>query len=381
MLRSNQDSYTEGTVRVTVPNGATGYYEDVGFGGRPVENRLANDQGEYDSQITMNAGSYYDKMYTSMLFTESVDNYISSSRDDFVDARYRSVSLADLFPDGYRRMLGNALTGDDFIKGPRVPANNAGNPLLDDDGYPAWPIGWTTWWGAEPETCFPANGTRVCKSYGGGAGPDEDDLDALGANTVAVLDPQIGWEQQKFLIAWTMLYLPENQQQGWIDSLRVWELGVDNDPGFANRIEFHNPTGKIYVAKTSGTETIFGRTVQKGIAARVLEYANELLAQAYETTAGPDLDGDGQADWRIPVVDPDTGTVHVLYDDTIDGVDDEGYLYPDGRPGCDASENEDCTCGTNRACIALEQYVEVPFFLRQSLATYGLAQPSPQGIY
>ena len=36
-------------------------------------------------------------------------------RDDFVDPRFRSVSIADVFPDGYRRWLGNNLTGDDAI--------------------------------------------------------------------------------------------------------------------------------------------------------------------------------------------------------------------------------------------------------------------------
>ena len=44
----------------------------------------------------MNAGSYYDKINTAMLFTESIDNFISTSRSDLVDARYRAVSLADL---------------------------------------------------------------------------------------------------------------------------------------------------------------------------------------------------------------------------------------------------------------------------------------------
>ena len=39
---------------------------------------------------------------------------------------------------------------------------------------------------------------------------------------------------------------------------------------------------------------------KKGIAARVLEYANELLAASYEVDPGPDLDGDGQSDWYLP---------------------------------------------------------------------------------
>ena len=76
------------------------------------------------------------------------------------------------------------------------------------------------------------------------------------------IDPQVGWEQQKFLIAWTMMYLPANQEQRWIDMLRIWEFGVDAAPEIENRIEFHYPEGKSYVAKTFGMETIFGKRVQ-----------------------------------------------------------------------------------------------------------------------
>ncbi len=380
VLRSSDDTYADGPTAVVVPNGATGYYGDVGFGGRPVNNDLSNDHGEYNSSITVNAGSYYDKINSAMLFTESVDNYISSSRDDFVDARYRATSLADLFPEGYRRLLSNALTGDDSIKGPRVATNAQGKPILDEQGYPAWPIGWTSWWGPSPSVCFPADGTTICESYGGtGIGPDE--LGGATVSTSAPLDPQIGWEQQKFLIAWTLMYLPENQQQRWMDMLRIWELGKDADPGFTNRIELHNPSGKVYIAKTSGSEVIFGQRVHKSIAARVLQYANDLLVQAYEVTDGPDLDHDGSPDWYIPYVDPSTGRVHVRYDPSIDGIDEESYIYDNGLPGCDADATYACTCSSNRACIALERYMEVPFFLRQALDAYQLVSPSPKGAF
>jgi hypothetical protein len=105
------------------------------------------------------------------------------------------------------------------------------------------------------------------------------------------------------LIANTFLYLPENQKLKWFDMMSIWELGVNADPGFANRIEFHNPTGKVWIAKTYGKEAIFGKTVQKGIAARVLEWANVLLLKAYATEEGPDLDGDGKADWYTVLLD------------------------------------------------------------------------------
>ena len=379
VLRSSRDTVANaGATQVIVPNGATGYYGNIGLGGRPVENQLASDKGEYDTWYTINAGSYYDKLSTAMLMTESIDNFISSSRTDFVDPRYRAVSLADLFPDGYRRWLSTNLTGDDGLKGPRISANFSGTPHTDGDFYPAEAIGWTSWWGDEPEICFPANGTTICSSYGA---LTDDPFDPKAPSNTAVLDPQVGWEQQKFLIAWTMLYLPENQKQEWIDMLRIWELGVDSDPGFANRIEFHHPSGKVYVAKTFGKETLFGKTVERGIAGRVLQYANELLAQAYVVSPGPDLDGDGDPDWYVPFVDPTTGQVLVKWDPTIQHIDEDGFLMPQGTLTCNGTNSKGCTCSSNRACVKLASYVSVPWYLREAVDAYGLGQPSQKGVY
>jgi len=313
-----------------------------------------------------------------MLMTESVDNFISSSRSDFVDPRYRAVSIADLFPDGYRRWLANNLTGDDLLKGPRIAADSRGRPTLDPDGYPSAPIGWISWWSETPEACFPDGNTTLCSSYGTAT---SDPFHPQAPARTAVIDPQVGWEQQKFLIAWTMLYLPENEQAEWLDQLRLWELGKDADPGFATRIEFHSPSGRTYVARTFGKETIFGQTVQRGIAARVLEYANSLVEAAYVTDPGPDLDEDGTPDWTIPVVSPATGQPLVRWDPSVALIDEDGYVRPDGIPGCNATENDACTCFSNRACVTLSRYLAIPAYLRESIDAYQLGEPSARGVY
>lgn len=377
VLRSKTDDFSSGGDTVcVVPNGATGFYDAMGLGGKLVENKLAEDKGEYNAEYTVNAGSYYEKLYTSMLMTESVDNFISDSRLDFVDPRYRSVSLADLFPDGYRRWLANNLTDDDELKGPRVAADATGKPIVDKDGYPTTPIGWTSWWGDAPRVCFPGDGTTICDAP---MGPNGATLHPKAPAYTTTLDPQVGWEQQKFLIAWTMLYLPENEKSHWLDMLRIWELGKDADPKFTQRIEFHDPTGRVYVAQTFGKETIFGKTVQKGIAARVLEQANAYLLAGYETTDGPDLDGDGTPDWYLPKLNPTTGQPIVKYDPTIQTLIPPGFPVP-GVPGCDANDSSQCTCSANRACIKLGNYVSVPSYLREAISAYKLGQPSERGV-
>ncbi|MDP3155451.1 MAG: hypothetical protein Q8N23_22455 [Archangium sp.] len=362
ILRSTLDTVANpGNTVVTIPNGATGYFGNVTFGGRPMENALSETNGEYDSEFTINVGSYYDKAWAPMLMTESVDNFISDSRRDFLDGRYRAVSMADLFPEGYRRWLGNNLTGDDAMKGSRLAAQN-GVPTVEG-GFPAAGIGYISWWKPTPEICFQSASSLEC-----GVTP---------ANSI-VIDPQIGWEQQKFLIAMTLMYLPENAQQGWLDQMNIWELGADTDPGFANRIELHLPEGKVYIAKTFGKETMFGKTVQRGVAARMLQYANELVEAAYVTDPGPDRDGDTVPDWTTPRIV--AGKAVVKFDPTIDSINAQGGVVS-GRPGCDATDSTQCTCTSNRACLLLQKYTELPFFMRQAMRDYGLANPSMKGIY
>lgn len=395
ILLSDEDSTLATAAVINIPNGATGFFGQITPGGKLVENRLADDQGEYDRDFTINAGSYYDKVYAPYLMTESLDNFISDSRNDFVNGRYRAVSLADLFPDGYRRWLGNNLTGDEFIKGARIAADSAGNPLVDFTSSPLWPIGYTSWWGDEVRSCFPAQGTWICDTFadqGSGSAFNPRSPDG-----VVPIDPQVGFEQHKFLIAQTLMYLPEDNQQEWLNQLLLYRLGVNLRPDNGPYIEFHDPDGTVWVANTFGTEEIFGKTVQKGVAARMLEYANELLLRAYEVTpicydpvtdvadtcanmALPDTD----ALWYEPIIDPTTGTPAVKFDDGMVYVDEDGFFAgapPDTCDG-DATVPDQCSCDDNRACVRLRQYTQVLSYLSQFLAHgYHHGWPSMKGVY
>lgn len=315
-----------------VTNGVTGGYGKISLGGRPIQNELARDKGSsYDRDYTLNVGSYYEKAFAAGLLTESADNFISSSRDDFVDPRFRSVSIADVFPDGFRRWIANNLTGDDFIKGPRAIAGSGSG----GEGKLAT-MGWTSWWPAAGiESCF-LNGEQLsCRQD-----PFSDQAGAPAPAQAQVVDPEIGWEQQKFALLMTMLYLPTNQKLNWVNMMRVERLGTDGDPGFDNRIEFHDPFGSTYIAQTFGTETLFGKTVQKGIGARVLEYANELVNAAFETTA---VTKNGTT-WYIAKLDA------------------KGLpILKGGAANCDASAK----------CLKLRNYSSMPQLLRQGLGWFG----------
>jgi hypothetical protein len=266
---------------LSVANGVTGGFGTISLGGRPIENALSRIEGrDYNSLYTLNVGSYYEKAYTAYLMTESADNFISSSRDDYVDPRFRSVSIADVFPDGFRRWLANNLTNDEQIKGIYAMGQggngNLGPPALDDAGFAV--LGQTAWWPKEGiETCYPKDDRLFCKDPFTAGTPT-----GVGGT---VIDPQVGFEQQKFAMIFSLIFLPENARTNWLDMMRIYDVSTESDPGFENRIEFHDPTGKVWAAQTFGTEVLYGKTVQKGIAARVLEYANSLLAKAVVTEA------------------------------------------------------------------------------------------------
>ena len=303
------------TQMVLVPNGATGYLKDVGFGGHPLENALTETNGDWDSEYTYYAGSYYDKINTAILLSESEDRFISQSRKDFYDARFRAVGMADVFPEGFRRIMGNALTGDRAMLASHLEAAPAPaasywkqpQPVLDTTAdetrdplakqYPKRPIGWTSWWPVSgPSVCFPTDGKNICSDFATGSADFEPDT--LDFAHMAAVDPQIGFEVQKFLIAWTMSHIPANQKTKWVDMMRVYRLD-SGAPEFDERVEWQDPqTGLTYYARTYGMECLFGSSsatdkascestlgakwVQKGIGARVLEWANYLTGNGYE---------------------------------------------------------------------------------------------------
>ncbi|MET0594292.1 MAG: zinc-dependent metalloprotease, partial [Polyangiaceae bacterium] len=246
---------------LVVPNGSTGYLRDVGFGGHPLENRLPDGAGEFRTDYVQNAGSYYEKINIATLLAESEDRFISESRRDFYDSRFRAVGVADVLGEGFRRIIANALTGDRSLLAPRVIADATGNPVLDTradttrdplaNRYPASPLGWPSFWPKSgPETCFASGGRNTCTNYAGDGGFDP----ATHLNTVPV-DPQIGWEVQKFLIVWTVAHIKANEKTTYTDMMRLYPIGQSTKPEFDQRIEWQDPiSGQLYYAKTFGKE-------------------------------------------------------------------------------------------------------------------------------
>ncbi len=393
---------------VVIPNGTTGFLKDVGFGGHPLENALSDNHGEFDVDYTQNAGSYYDKVNVALLLAESEDRFISQSRRDFYDARFRAVGMADVLPDGFRRAIANALTGDRRILAPQVATDSRGLPLLDTSGnvaldpqaqlYPAQPLGWASLWPASgPEICFASLGRNACTNP-----LDDSSLAAVAPAHTAPIDPQIGWEVQKFLVAWTVGYIKANEKSQWLDQLRMYRVGANPDPGLAEQVEWEDPvSGTVYHAASYGKECFYGtgddckggELVEKGIAARVLEYANELTAKGYvlDEANYPASDGsDGspahpagytQYGHAVVLHQPD-GTPIVRADAAVRGLVGGSLV---ANETCDQNEDPSCTplaATDNHYAYELQSYKSVPDFLWLASDVYGLlGTPSEKGTY
>ncbi len=273
------------SISLMVPDGSTGVGVDVSWGGRLLNNSFDRTKAYYSVDYDYNVGSYYDKTLMTYLLTDSEDRFISESRDDFQDGRYRNTSFATLFPEGVRRLLANALTEDEEIKGWRV-ASTKGTPNVDANGALTQPMGFRAWWPKDAsQMCWPTQGHLYCQEF-----PSGDSVSSAAPKESLAIDPEVGFEIHKFIAFFAMLNLPESWKLNWVDQMRIWQVGVETPPGFPDTetIAWRDPqSGQLYLAHTYGTEEIDGNTVQRGIAARVLEWMNTLTAQAYQvdTTA------------------------------------------------------------------------------------------------
>lgn len=350
---------------VTVPEGTTMMDGDTAVGGRPLNNKLDDSKGYYASDYPLWVGSYYDKAIAAALLTDSFDRFIPDDRDTFFDGRYRNVGMASLFPDGVRRLIGTALTEDKAMLGWRAAGRITGaggiQPFLDANRTINRPFGQRAWWAKEPVLCWPRSGRVGCFDFTTGEGNGGADAPA---GSIAV-DPEVGFEIQKFVAFWSLLNLPESWKLDWVDMMRIWKLGDDSDPSFPDdqRVVWRDPlSSQVYVAHRYGTEVIDGREVDRGIAARVIQWMNLLTAAAYE------IDGDPDAD---------TGELTVeRY-----GEDDEcpaGLTVCVGQPMHNTAAMPDAALA---AIARVKAYKSMLDYLHDITGTFGFGRPELRGVY
>ncbi|MEQ9321229.1 MAG: zinc-dependent metalloprotease [Polyangiaceae bacterium] len=340
-----------GEIAAVIPSGNLIAGDAVSYGGRPVNNDFQYGQGHWTFDYLNQAGSYYEKTFAIESMLNASYGAINFFRWDGIDARFRHVNFSDLFPEGFRRFVGAALTEDHQLIAPRMSSNPAGQPWTLPQGdtqadYPAQALAWVSFVPEQgPDSCRPLDGVLTCTdTLGVPIGQGSAETDAW------FVDPQIGYEVQKFIVFWYYVYQAGKETYDWVDLARVYRLGSDVDPDYLPQdiVEWRDPeSGLRYIAKRFGDESIFGKVYDRGIAAKMIQWANALTAQAYV------LD-------PVEPFDPVTGRANVLFE--ADGTP----MYVLGN------------CDDSKPCMQLRNYRGLLDFTRDTAARLGFPEPALQ---
>jgi hypothetical protein len=294
----------------------------VAFGeGRYVHNDYDYSQGYWWDEYQTQVGTYYEKVWATYYLAEAFDTFVSNAKEDFTDSRYKNVNFATIYPEQVRRLFASLVTGDyeSFSPWVVVPANPDETPLGTLE-YPKW---------------YSAT--------------------SLGSRPAAALlvDPNYGWNVQLYAMVWGAMYFPTNWSLSWIDESRITLLGADQVQWPPEETyTFRDPqSGMTYRAHKSGTEPIFQHRQERGIGARMLEWANRLLTLGYLV----ERDGTGEA--RL---NPD-GTPILVRD-------------ADGRPQRNP-QNPGATAALQKHVDTIDIFRQLTSTFSRSLSDWDLPQP------
>lgn len=251
--------------------------------GRWIHNEYDYTQGYYWSSYQKWAGSFYEKNDAAYFLWEAYNHFVQNSKEDYVDGRYKNLNFASVFPEQMRRLFANIMAGDPMTLGPYIN-NGAGG--LSKDGFGT--VRYLPW-----EKYDKTVSSTVNLDYP--------------ANSV-VLDPLVGFEEQIPLMIYTAWFGMSNLTNDVISQMRIWTPDGKEAVTIpvSETVRFRDPyTGIVYVARTYGTESINSARgpVQKTMGARMIQYANEMAAKAFNSS-GTVTDKDGVSYPKYDVTAP-----------------------------------------------------------------------------
>jgi hypothetical protein len=353
----------QGSANIEMPESDGHLKGDVSYGARPLENGFVSSGGYWNIN---SAGSYYEKTHAIYNLVAQGSGGGNWSRASGIDTRWLTSNYSNLYPDGIRRLLGALVTEDSALYAPRVAAKMSGLPAVsfnkDNIGYPK-SLGWPSFVSPDgPSICWPSSGNQVCTD--GQGAPLVGGTRAQNQPGVPI-DPELGFEMQKFVLFYSYVFLPATQRNDWLDMLRVYRLGTEPDPAYQTPelVEWKDPqTGFSYLAKRFGDESIYGTTYDKGIGSKMLQWANILSSKAYKP-ADP-----------AQKFDPVTG--RFLY-----ATDAKGQPIVVGDSRIKPSDPANLKCEDNLYCLQLRNYRGLIDF-SHDVATFIWADlPCLNGIY
>jgi len=136
--------------------------------------------------------------------------------------------------------------------------------------YPAKPVGWSRSHRQRSGDCWPPT-AESCTDIAGQPLPG---MPPSAPTTSVAVDPELGFEIQKFILFYSYVFLPASQKttgSTCFESSRWRRRRSSAHPVGDGRLE-RPQTGFQYFAKRFGDEPMMGKTYDKGIAAKMLQW-------------------------------------------------------------------------------------------------------------
>ncbi len=237
----------------------------VGSGeGRYINNDYDYSKGELWYQYPTVAGSYYEKIYGLYFLLEAENHYVSNSKEDYIDGRYKNTNFTNIYPNQVRRLLANLTQNDVTSLGPytSLGTGTLSNNKVARVQYMPWHI------------------------YDE-LDPKMQSLDY--PSDAVVLNPLYSWNQQQIGLEFMFMFGNTKLTMDTAAQARIFSPGDGATVSIpaSEQVRYTDPFSSItYVAKNFGTETVNSKNtaVMRTPAARMLQYANQLAEQTFQTS-------------------------------------------------------------------------------------------------
>lgn len=201
-------------------------------------------------------GFTVEKAEAARALTDGRSVFSTISRENYLDGRNVNINYRSDMPQQIDRLLGGMLSGDFETIAPYVLDTDTDDP--DGNGLP----------------------NPVVRAFDlGGASPKRP-------NGAKLVFPNIGYKQSLGALVYTHIFARLNGDLALANKLRIWVDGLTGEIKIPDnqQARFTNPeSGYTYIAKKYGTEVIDGKTVEKGIASRMIGRGNWLVKEVFET--------------------------------------------------------------------------------------------------
>jgi hypothetical protein len=226
---------------------------------------------DYRYWIT-HAGFDVEKANAAMALTDGRPTLAIIERDTFLDGRHLYINFRTDMAKAVDRVMGGILANDWQAVATSVPKGGTEPQLLDFSGD------------------APVRSGK--------------------ASDVSILFPNLGYRQQLGAMIWSQLFSREGTEltlankllmyvegtEGVINIDTATGAGASGDAGVVGvtggtsiKTKFRDPrSGFTYVARLYGPDIIDGKTIDSGIASRMIAHANDLLALAYQVEKDTD---------------------------------------------------------------------------------------------